>query len=63
VQVRAHLRLRGRYASFVGLLGDLARSNRLIAVDRFAIRAGPSASQDIDLWATQLILKRPRSGR
>jgi hypothetical protein len=63
VQVRAHLRLRGRYASFVGLLGDLARPNRLLAVDRFAIHAGPSASQDIDLWATQLILKRPRSLR
>jgi hypothetical protein len=63
VQVRAHLRLRGRYASFVGLLGELARSNRLIAVGRVAVHPGPDASQDIDLWASQLVLKRPRSTR
>jgi hypothetical protein len=63
VEVRAHLRLRGRYAAFVGLLGELARSGNLVAVDRFTLQAGAGGSQEIELWLSQLILKRTRSVR
>jgi hypothetical protein len=63
VQVRAHLRLRGTYAGFVSLLGDLGRSHLLVAVDRFAIQGGEGSSRDIDVWLSQLILKRTRSAR
>jgi hypothetical protein len=61
VQVRAHLRLRGTYASFVGLLGELGRSNLLVSVDRFTIQPGTGPSREIDVWLSQLILKRTRN--
>ena len=63
VQVRAHLRLRGRYTAFVNLLDRLSRSGTLIAVDRFTLRAGTGNGQDIEVWMTQLILKRTQSTR
>jgi hypothetical protein len=63
VQVRAHLKLRGRYAAFVDLLGELARSGSLVAVERFTLQAGAGGGQDIEVWMSQLILKRTRSGR
>lgn len=63
VQVRARLRLRGRYAAFVELLGELSRSGSLVAVDRFTLQAGAGAGQDIDVWMSKLILKRTRSTR
>jgi len=62
VQVRAHLKLRGRYAAFVDLLGELSRSGSLVAVDRFTLQAGTGGGQDIEVWMNQLILKRtPRA--
>ena len=63
VQVRAHLRLRGRYAAFAELLGGLSRSGSLIAVDRFTLQAGTGGGQDIEVWISQLVLKRTRSAR
>ena len=63
VQVRAHLKLRGRYAAFVDLLGELSRSGDLVAVDRFTLLAGAAGGQDIEVWTSQLILKRTRSTR
>ncbi len=57
VQVRAHFKMRGPYAGFVGLLGDLARTRTLYVVDRFAIQQGGGAA-GIELWMTQVILKR-----
>jgi hypothetical protein len=63
VQVRAHLKLRGRYAAFVDLRGELARSGSLVAVDRFTLQAGAGGGQDIEVWMSQLILKRTRSAR
>jgi hypothetical protein len=62
VLLRAHLKLRGRYAAFVDLLGELSRSGSLVAVDRFTVQAGAGDSQDIEVWMSQLILKRtPRA--
>jgi type IV secretory pathway protease TraF len=63
VQVRAHLKLRGRYAAFVALLGELSRSGSLVAVDRFTLQAGAGGRQDIEVWMSQLILKRTPSAR
>ena len=62
VQVRAHLKLRGRYAAFVDLLGELARSRSLVMVDRFTLQAG-AGGQEIEIWLSQLVLKRMRSAR
>jgi len=61
VQVRAHLKLRGHYAEFVDLLGRISRSRSLIAVDRFTLQAGAGGGQDIEVWMSQLVLKRTRS--
>ena len=63
VQVRAHLRLHGRYAAFVDLLDRLSRSGTLIAMERFTLQSGPGNGQDIEVWMRQLILKRPPSAR
>jgi hypothetical protein len=63
VQVRAHLKLRGRYAAFVDLLGEISRSGTLVTVDRFNLQASAGDGQDIEVWLTQHILKRTRSAR
>jgi len=63
VQVRAHLKLRGRYAAFVDLLGELSRSGSLIGVDRFTLQAGAGDGHDLEVWMSQLILKRTQSAR
>ena len=52
VDVRAHLRLRGGYAGFVGMLDDLARGGRLWTVERFAIKPtgiGPRGHRAVDV--------------
>jgi len=63
VQVRAHLRLRGRYGSFVGFLDDLAKSGTLYAVDRFTLEAGEGRNQNLELWMSQYILKQSEAAR
>ena len=63
VQVRAHLKLRGRYDDFVGLMGDLARARALVALDRFTIQGGDPPRQEIEVWLSQLVLKRTRGTR
>jgi hypothetical protein len=63
VQVRAHLKLRGRYSAFVALFGELARSGSLVAVERFTLQAGAGGDQDIEVWMSQLILKRTPGAR
>lgn len=60
--VRAHLTLRGDYASFVAFLDGLARGPRLITVDRFAITPDGDALA-IEVWASRLILKRDGARR
>ena len=63
VQVRAHLRARCRYGAFVGLLEDVSRSGKLIALDRFAMSPEESGTVLLDLWFSRLILKRPTGSR
>ncbi len=58
VELRAHLRLRGGYASFVGLLDDLARGGRLWTVERFTIKPATGATEDIEVWMASCLLKR-----
>jgi hypothetical protein len=58
VLVRAHLHLRCRNVEFVQFLDDLARSGTLYAVDRFALVDAGNGRQDLDLWASQTILKQ-----
>jgi hypothetical protein len=60
VEVRAHLKLRGRYASFVGFLDDLASSGRLWALDRFTIVPTTGDRNDIEVFLSSCILKRTR---
>jgi hypothetical protein len=57
-QVRAHLRIQCSFTQFVAFLDDLARSNRLIAVDRFALATTNTGRNEMDLWVTQYILKQ-----
>ena len=58
VQLRAHLKLRGRYAEFVDLLAALGKSGTLFAVDRFAIQSDGAGQQVIEIWVSQYILKQ-----
>lgn len=61
VQVRAHVKVRGRYDQFVGLLGDIAKGGRLLAIDRFSLIASPQGGELLDLWVSRLILKREKA--
>jgi hypothetical protein len=60
VLVRAHLKLRGSFAEFVDLLDTLSRSGALISVDRFTLHARQDEGEDIEVWMSQLVLKRTR---
>jgi hypothetical protein len=60
--VRAHLTLRGDYASFVAFLDGLARGPRLITVDRFSMMPDGGALT-IEVWASRLVLKRDGARR
>jgi len=57
VQVRTHLRVRCRYADFVALLDDLARDQRLIAIDRFVALPDAGSGLAIEMWASRFVLK------
>jgi len=63
VQVRARLQLRGRYADFVALLGDLPRSGALTAIDRFNLQHDTNGNVRIEVWVSQLVFKRERGTR
>jgi hypothetical protein len=59
VTVRAYLKVRGRYDEFVGLLDELARGRKLLAVDRFTMMPGPSELV-IDVWVSRYVIKQER---
>ncbi len=63
VELRAHLKLRGHYADFLGMLDDLARGGRLWTVERFAIRPLTGSSEDIEVWMSGCLLKRGGASR
>ncbi len=58
VQVRAYLKVRGRYDQLVSLFDDLARSKTLIAVDRFTLVSQEPAHEMLDIWVSRLVLKQ-----
>lgn len=58
IQVRAHLRLRCRYSSFVAMLDEIARGDQLIAVDRFSLSPLGTGAMSAEVWMTRYILKQ-----
>lgn len=57
IQLRAHVRARGRYSDFVLLLDDLTRESRLYGVDHFNLNPDATGMVNIDLWVSRLVLK------
>lgn len=60
IEVRAHLRLRGSYGSFVGLVEDLAHSDRLWAIERFTVLPDESGRDVFEVWVAGCLLTRSR---
>jgi hypothetical protein len=58
LEVRAHLRLRCRYAQLVELLDDLAKEHSFYRVERMAIQAGGAGQIDAEIWMARILLKR-----
>lgn len=58
LEVRAHLKLRCRYAQFVELLGDLAGEHSLYHVERMTITPQPNGLTVTELWVARVLLKR-----
>ena len=57
VVARARLSARGSYPRFLAFLAALARSDRLLSVDQFAL-AGEDGDVTIDVWVSRHVLKR-----
>ena len=58
VHASAHVHAMCSYASLVGLLDALARSQSLIQVDRFIATPGESGRHDVELWVSRLTIKQ-----
>jgi hypothetical protein len=58
LEVRAHLRMRCRYAQFVELLGALAGEHTLYRVERMAIAPQANGQIEAELWVARILLKR-----
>jgi hypothetical protein len=58
LEVRAHLRLRCRYAQLVELLDRLAGQQSLYRIERMAVVPRPDGSTDTELWVARVLLKR-----
>ena len=58
VQVRAFLKVRGRYGQLLSLLDDLAKGQRLVAIDRFTLTTQTPGQEQLDLWVSRYILKQ-----
>lgn len=59
VHVRARVRASGSYVQFVHLLDALARGPHLISVDRFEMSHTERGRQQLELWVTRYVIKRP----
>ncbi len=62
VQVRAHLRMRGRYSGLVGFLDELSKQPGLYRVERLMLDPDEGSIHEIELHVAQLLLKRPERG-
>ncbi|MFN8586238.1 MAG: hypothetical protein U0704_00415 [Candidatus Eisenbacteria bacterium] len=58
VEARAHLRMRGSYASFMGFLDDVSRSGGLRRLERFSIEPDTPGKLNIEIYVASLVLKR-----
>jgi hypothetical protein len=58
VQVRAQVRLRGRWDGLLRLLDELAASGTLVGVDRFVLATTGDRDVVMDLSLSRLVLKR-----
>lgn len=58
VQVRAHLKLRGRYAEIVSFFDEIDRDESLMMVDRFLITGLGENSDLLEIWITRAYLKK-----
>ncbi len=62
LQVRAHVRMRGRYAGLVAFLDELSQQPGLYRIERLTVDPGDEGLPEIDLSVAQLLLKRPDGG-
>jgi len=60
VQVRAYVKVRGRYSGVVSLMDALASGRQLIGVDRFVLVPEDGGQVQLDLWVSRFILKQER---
>jgi hypothetical protein len=61
VQVRAYVKVRGRYREIVGVMESLAEGKHLMALDRFSLMPeGDGGAILADLWLSRLVLKQER---
>ncbi len=58
LEVRAHLRLRCRYAEFVELLDDLADEHSFYRIERLSILPSGGGQIDAEIWVARILLKR-----
>lgn len=58
LEVRAHLRLRCRYAQFVELLDDLAMEHSLYRLERMSLSPTGAGQVDAEIWVARILLKR-----
>ena len=63
VQVRAHVRLRCKYADYLALLEDLAHSNKLISVDRFLYTTDDAGTPVLEMWVSRYVIKQTQGRR
>lgn len=61
IELRAHLRLHGRYREFTDFVALLRRAGRLDALERFTLNASGDALA-IEVWVKRLVLKQPERG-
>ena len=59
-QVRAYLKVKGRYGQFVAMIDSLARNRKLMAIDRFNLSNRGPGQETIELWVSRYVLKQDR---
>lgn len=62
-QIRAHLRLRGRYDEVADFFSQLSRSDALTVVEHFHVTPAGDGSEILEIWLARVYLKQPGGGR
>ena len=58
VEGRAHMRVHGSYAGYIGFLNELAQDHRLWFVERFSVLPYGTGRCDIEVYVAGCLLKR-----